>query len=142
MLINKPNFKPDQIVVSCHIICNDEIFFLLRNKDKPQGNTYGIPAGKVCKGEDPMKAIIREIWEETGIVTKDQDLEFQKTYNVSYDDYDFEFHLYHLYLSKKPEIHINKAEHMEYVWRTPLDAIKLPLVEGHDYVLRDMFNLV
>ncbi len=45
---NKPeNFTPKFEVVSCFVEYNDEILLLLRQDHKPEGNTYGVPAGKI-----------------------------------------------------------------------------------------------
>jgi 8-oxo-dGTP pyrophosphatase MutT (NUDIX family) len=141
MIIKDTNYKPKKDIVACHIICADKVLFLLRNKNKPQGGTYGVPAGKVQKNELKIDAIIREIREETGIEVKNKDLDFQKTFKVSYKEYDFEFHLYHLYLKDKPKVHINEDEHTSYLWKTPSEAMKLPLIEDEDLVLMEIFNL-
>jgi 8-oxo-dGTP pyrophosphatase MutT (NUDIX family) len=127
--------------VACHIIYKGKILFLLRNKNKPQGNLYGVPAGKVEKKESVEKAIEREIKEETGLVVAMKDLEFQKVFNVTYDEYSFKFHVYHLYLDKEPVIQINKGEHKSYVWSSPEEALKLDLIEDEDNVIKELFNL-
>jgi ADP-ribose pyrophosphatase YjhB (NUDIX family) len=45
---NKPeNFTPKFEVVSCFVEYKNEILLLLRQDHKPQGNTYGVPAGKI-----------------------------------------------------------------------------------------------
>jgi len=141
MLLKDPNFKAEKIICACNIIYKDKILLLLRNGDKPQGNTYGVPAGKVKRSENPKEAAVREIKEETGIEVKDIELEYKKTFQVSYEDYNFEFYLYHLYLIKKPKVYIDKKEHKGYRWERPEDAIKLGLIEDEDNVLREIFNL-
>jgi 8-oxo-dGTP diphosphatase len=40
---------------------------LLRHPQKPQGNTWGAPGGKIETGENPKEAVIREIREEIAV---------------------------------------------------------------------------
>jgi 8-oxo-dGTP diphosphatase len=135
------DFKPDIDIVACHIICKGKILFLLRKDNKPQGNTYGVPAGKVGQGETPEQALKREVKEETSLDIEVNNLKFQKTFNVKYDNYNFKFHAYNLYLDDKPKIRINKDEHESYVWCTPKEALKLDLIQDEDNVLKDIFSL-
>lgn len=141
MIIETPDFQADKIISACHIICNDEILLLLRNNNKPQGNTYGVPAGKAQENENPRDTVIREIKEETGIEVIGNELEFQQIFNVKYREYNFEFHLFHLYLTTKPTVIINKEEHTKYIWISPTDALELPLIEDEDNVLKEIFNI-
>lgn len=50
------NFVPRVEVAGCFLEWKDKFLYLKRNSDKPQGDTWGIPAGKVEKGEDPYQA--------------------------------------------------------------------------------------
>lgn len=141
MIDLSPDFRADKIIVACHIIYKGKILFLLRNPDKPQGGLYGVPAGKVDSQETIEEAVEREIKEETGLVVTVEGLEFQKIFNVTYDDYSFKFYVYHLYLDREPEIQINKGEHKSYIWCLPKDALKLKLIEDEDNVIRDLFDV-
>jgi ADP-ribose pyrophosphatase YjhB (NUDIX family) len=63
---NKPEvFDPKFDVVSCFVEYKGKILLLHRQDHKPQGNTYGVPAGKVDAGEDIWTTVRREIEEET-----------------------------------------------------------------------------
>lgn len=141
MIVEDQNFKANKTIVACHIICNNEVLFLLRNPNKPQGSTYGTPAGKLDEGETPDQAIIREVYEETEIPIRINDLEFKKIFHVAYDDFHFDFYVYHLHLDTKPQVHVNGTEHTEYIWCNPKDALKLSLIEDEDNVLKELFNL-
>jgi 8-oxo-dGTP pyrophosphatase MutT (NUDIX family) len=141
MLSKDPNFKPDKFIGACHIICNDKMLLLLRNEDKPQGGTYGVPAGKIDKDESPIQTVIREVKEETGLDVKEDQLEFQKIFQVVYDEYGFAFYLYNLYLDEEPEIKVNTGEHQSYRWEKPEDSLKLDLIGGEDEVIKEVFNL-
>ena len=45
-----------------------------RYPEKVQGNTWGIPGGKIEKNESPRIAVIREIREEVGLNIDDASL--------------------------------------------------------------------
>ncbi|MFH1472822.1 MAG: NUDIX domain-containing protein [bacterium] len=48
-------------VVSLFIEHEGEILLLHRHDNKPQGNTWSMPAGKVGKDEELLKALVREV---------------------------------------------------------------------------------
>ena len=62
------NFSPRFEIVSCFVESDGKILLLHRQYHKPQGNTWGVPAGKVDKDEDIFQAIAREIAEEAGLL--------------------------------------------------------------------------
>ncbi|MDR3558310.1 MAG: NUDIX domain-containing protein [Candidatus Pacebacteria bacterium] len=74
---DKPEkFKEKFEVVSCFIEHDSKILLLHRQDHKPQGNTWGVPAGKVDKGETLTNAILREIKEEIELTIKPHELVF------------------------------------------------------------------
>ena len=138
----KPNnFNPKFEVVSCFIEYDGKILMLKRQSFKPQPNTYGVPAGKVEKGETIKQAIEREVEEETGIDISNKDYKFFKTKYVTYDDYQFIYHCFHCKLNYLPHVEINNIEHQWYVWIKPEDAMKLNLIQDEDNCLMDYYNL-
>lgn len=139
---NKPdNFNPVFEVVSCFIECNNEILMLKRQINKPQPNTYGVPAGKVENNESINDAIIREVKEETNIDLEKEKLKFFKTKYVVYDEYSFIYHSFHYELENKPEVIINEKEHQEYMWITPIESLNLNLIEDENTCIEDYYNL-
>ena len=126
------NFNPTTTGVGCFLEYKGKMLLLLRQDHKPQGNTWGQPAGKLEPGETPMQAIIREVFEETG-VGSGSDIKELKTFFVSYPEYDFVYHTFHLPLKKKPEIKIDNSCHKKYCWITAEEALKkLPLMPELD----------
>lgn len=60
------HFKPRVEVAALYIEHGQRILLLHRQEMKSQGNRWGIPGGKVDKGETPLEAVLRETKEETG----------------------------------------------------------------------------
>lgn len=59
------------------LIYKDDKVLLVKHGEKashPNG-TYGVPAGRFQEGETPKQAAVRELEEETGLVTTEDDLE-------------------------------------------------------------------
>jgi 8-oxo-dGTP diphosphatase len=54
----------------CFIKRKDEILLLNRNKKPNMGLWNGV-GGKIETGETPFEGIIRETWEETGLLLKE-----------------------------------------------------------------------
>jgi 8-oxo-dGTP diphosphatase len=70
------NFNSKFDVVSCFVEYNGEILLLHRQDYKPEGNTWGLPAGKVDSGENFLESMVREIQEETGFVLPSSQLSY------------------------------------------------------------------
>lgn len=129
----KPNdFNPIFEVVSCFCEYNGEILLLKRQSHKPQGNTWGVPAGKIENGERPLEAITREIQEECGIARDKNTITFFKTIYVKYSDVDFIYHIFHTSFESRPGIQLAQSEHLEYIWVPPKQALEMDLIEDLD----------
>lgn len=63
-----------------------------RNPNKPQGNTWDIPGGKIDQGETPKEAVVREFYEETGVTLDSKDLEYSGKVFITSEKADFVFH--------------------------------------------------
>lgn len=135
ILKNKPeDFTPKFEVVSCFVGYEDEILLLLRQDHKPEPGTYGVPAGKVDKGENPLQAMQREGKEETQIDLTEAEY-FDKLY-VRYPDYDFIYHIFHKRFDIRPDVKINPEEHKSFLRSKPEEALKLDLIRDMDECIR------
>ena len=132
-------FNPKFEVVSCFIEHEDEILLLLRQDHKNQPNTYGIPAGKVGEWEAKDVAVIREIFEETGLEI--DGLSYFKELYVQYPTYDFVYHIYHKKLDQRPEVKINLEEHKNHTWKTPKEALNEKLIPDEDVCIKLFYGL-
>ena len=128
-------------IVSCFCEANGEILLLHRNSSKPQGLTWGVPAGKVDDGEDISKAILREILEETGIRLDLKKLKYFDKVFVRYPDYDFVYHIFYTKFTKKPKVSINGSEHDNFKWVRPKEALKMPLIQDLDACIRLFYEI-
>lgn len=125
-------FYPKVEVAGCYCEWEDKLLFLKRHPKSPQGNTWGIPAGKMEKNETPRMTIIREVREEIGLDVDDENLEeigclFCRLQHL---DFDFIFHVFRKSFDAFPVINLHENEHTEFLWSTIQDAFKLPLIIG------------
>jgi ADP-ribose pyrophosphatase YjhB (NUDIX family) len=139
---NKPkNFSKKFQIVSCFIEYQSKILLLHRHDLKPQGNTWGVPAGKVANKEGLMMAIVREVKEETGLSTKPDQYKYFDKFYVRYPEFDFVFHIFHLPLEIKPQVILNLKEHKDSIWKNPIESLKLNLISGEDFCIKNFYNL-
>lgn len=133
-----PQFKSWVAIAAVYIEYNDKILFLHRQDNNSQGNKWGIPGGKVDKGETPLQAAIREIKEETGYDISKQVIENLGTVYIEYNEKDhFTYHMFRTQLQKDPgAVKINFSEHKGFTWVTPSDGLKMDLLQDEDPCFR------
>jgi len=139
----QPNgFIPDMEVVACLVGINNKILLLHRHDNKPEGNKWGLPGGKIDK-EDKNKemAMLRELKEETGLSLKEKELKFHKTFFVSHLGHNFLYHYFNYSLNEEIDIVLSEREHKAFVWVTPQEALEMSLVLDEDHCLKDYFGI-
>ena len=130
------DFNPMFEVVSCFCRWDDRILLLKRQTSKPQGGTWGVPAGKVNKDDiSTGAAMVRELTEETGIIMKVTELKYFGKVYVRYADFDFIYYIFQTEFKGKPDVKIRREEHQSYNWVTPEEAHKMKLIEDLDKCL-------
>lgn len=134
------NFAEKFEITGSFIISDGKILLLHRIDEKPEGNTWGLPAGKRNANEALSTTIVREVLEETGLEITKGDFHFLGTYFNRYPTYDFLFHLFTTTVKSYGKIQINPHEHKAYQWVTPEDALRLPLIEDLDHLIREHFS--
>ncbi|NUJ98179.1 NUDIX hydrolase [Candidatus Gracilibacteria bacterium] len=110
------DFNPKMEVSSCLIKCKDEYLFLLRHPNKPQGNTWGLPAGKLENNEDMFLACKRETFEETGFSLERENIKFYKSFPIRYKEYDFWYHTFLYEIDEKFDVKIDPVSHTDFIW--------------------------
>lgn len=137
-----PDFNSKFDIVGCYVEYDGKFIALKRGSHKPQGNQYGLPAGKVDKGESLEEAILREVKEETGITIDPSKLQKLRSFPTRYPDYDFIFHTFKTVLVHEPIVTINPTEHSEFIWITPVELLTLPLaMDGFADYTRSIYTL-
>lgn len=67
------NYKKPSITVDA-IILQDQTILLIKRKNEPFKNKWALPGGFVEYGETTEQAVLREIKEETGLLTQIEEL--------------------------------------------------------------------
>lgn len=127
--LKKPqNFSPRFEVAGCFVEYNEKILLLHRQDNKPQGNTWGVPAGKLEKGESASVGICRELFEEIGLSINSNTIEHLHRVYVTHDGYSFIYHICRYKTDTQPVIIPNTQEHKGYRWVTPNEALSMSLI--------------
>ena len=128
------------LVVGVFVESEGKILILKRNpKTESHGGLWGIPAGKVAKGETEVKAVKRELFEETGIDVEEETLERLGVYNLDSSEIKIEFPTYRLKLSNKPNVILDANEHVGFRWVTPEECYAMKeLIHDLDYLLEEV----
>jgi len=129
-LVPLKDFNPTVEVAGCYCEYEDKILFLKRTPHKHQGDTWGVPGGKLDEGETPLTAVIREVFEEVGIKVKEDDLQEMDKMYVRGLLNDYIFYRFRLRFTTLPVIDLSLEEHVEARWVTIEEASNLPLIYG------------
>lgn len=142
IFLEKPtDFKEACEVVSCFLEYNGKILLLHRHDHKPQGNTWGVPAGKVDDEESNIDAIIREVKEETGYDFQNEIPIFHTTTYVRYPSSDFIYHIYSHELSRPFDVVLEQKAHKDFKWVSPEEALKMNLIPDEDFCIKLRYSL-
>ncbi|MCE5317703.1 MAG: NUDIX hydrolase [Parachlamydia sp.] len=130
------DFEPRFEIAACFLEREDgQLLFLHRLDNKSQGNTWGIPGGKVDKGETTLQAVVREIKEETGIaLSSDAVKPIGSVYitNTVRNKVSYVYHMFRTKYTGSRIVSINPEEHKGFTWVTPCDALNMQLMDDED----------
>lgn len=116
----RPNdFNTEINVVACYLQHDGRFVLLQRQPHKTHGGKWGLPAGKVEEGENQELAIVREIFEETGIKVSQEDLKKYQSLWVRNEGHDIDYHTFSISLGSLPPIVLSIDEHQDFKWVTP-----------------------
>lgn len=134
------SFTPDIRVASVLVRVGGDILLLQRNGGSSD-DAWGPPAGKIDPGETPVEAAVRELHEETGIVTSVEFLsEAHDPMPVRHGARSILFFAFFLDLATKPEVRLEAREHQDFIWVSPSQALEdIRLVDDEDVSLRRAF---
>jgi 8-oxo-dGTP diphosphatase len=125
-------------VVGCFLEYDGKFVILFRHSHKPDGNTWGLPSGKVEASEKDEEAILRELEEETGYKAGPLELEHIGDYQfVSSGNKPYTYVTYRVKLHDLHDIKLEEAAHAEYSWVTAKECYaKSDLIPGFHELLR------
>lgn len=130
------NFNPRFEIVSCYMEHDGEILLLHRHDHKSEGGKWGVPAGKIDRGESELEAMIREVQEETGYRVAPDQLEYLARVYVKYPEYHFVYHMFWTQMKEKSGVVLSESEHKDYRWIPPNKALELDLVRDLDRCIK------
>ena len=113
-------------VAGCIMEYNNKFLILYRKPNKPNGDTWGLPAGKVDNGETDEQAIVREIYEETGYKANLDELELLGEFRFNFPDYIVDFPTFRIKLKQQFNVAHKPDEHEDYKWVTKEECNALP----------------
>lgn len=120
----------------CFCRQDGKFLILLRNEDRSCGNTWCLPARKICRKESPIVAAVRELDEAVGVHCSQEDLTLFKKFYVRLPDKDFELYLFDIAWPQDQKIHLNQEEHADFAWVSLEEALERPLIPGAEVYLR------
>lgn len=134
-------FKARFDVVGCFCERNGKILLLLRHQNKPEGNTWGVPAGKVEAGESSVEAMVRELFEETGLICEPTKLDFIHSLFVKFPEYDLRYHVFKFIVPGNETITLDATAHTDFCWVEPREALQMNLMRDEDSSIKLFYNI-
>lgn len=129
-------------IVGCFLEYDGRFVILRRHSHKPNGDTWGLPAGKVEPDEKDEVAVLRELWEETGYKARPEQLERLGDFKFNEGNDHYTFATYRIKLDKPHEVTIENTAHSEYKWVTPTECYALPNLIPNFHKLLKLLGLV
>lgn len=125
-------------VVGCFLQYNDQFVLLRRLSHKPDGDSWGLPAGKVDPNESDEAAVIRELFEETGYKATLDQLELLDEHQFAMPSGTTnDFVSYRIAIDKPHSVALEESSHSEYKWVTANEAYNMDdLIFGLHEVFR------
>lgn len=136
-----PNYIPTHayFLVGVKVVIfndNNEVLLLQRSDKTSRAHGWDFAGGGVDKGESPLDAVMREVYEETGLSISDI-----KTLSTSHGHTDGGEYVMIGYAAhaSDSEVHLS-WEHESYAWMTIEEVEKLELPEMHRLIMNSYID--
>ena len=127
-------FEVDIQVCATFVVVDGKFLLLHRHPAKSSGGTWGLPAGKVDRGESIEEAVSRELYEESGIQGIPELV--QSVYVTEAPSGGILYHQHRLDLDTRPQVVLADDEHVDFKWVTKEEALEMPLVHDLDLCIK------
>lgn len=118
-------------VVGCFLEYDGKFVLLRRLSHKPDGNSWGLPAGKVEDGETDEVAILRELFEETGYQAEISQLERLDEHRFSMPSGTVnDFIVFRVALDQPHAVILEERSHGAFAWADAREASAMELIHG------------
>ncbi len=126
------------------VVEKDGRILLARRNHEPFYNHWCIPGGHIEYGEGVEEAMLRELFEETGISASAGEARFFGYYSEYYPE--LEWHAVALIFAVKPEasgveLTRQEAEVKELRWYMPEEIASLPMAFEHGRIVEDYIKI-
>ncbi len=136
-MIDSPITKVTHVAVAILKNENGEYLLATRPQDKPWAGWWEFPGGKIELGESPQEALVRELYEEIGIVPTEVEEWIQKRfdYPATHDALAKTVHL-HFFLVKKWQGDLTPKEGQILSWEQAANVMVAPLLPANVSVMK------
>jgi 8-oxo-dGTP diphosphatase len=133
-------FSPQVQVAACYLEVDNKLLLLQRADSKSEPGRWGVPAGKLEKGETPEQAAIRELSEETGIaLERSSQIQYMGALYIRKPEIDYVYHRFRVQVDHVPDVRLSN-EHDNYKWASLKDLEEMPLMAGAKDALQHYRN--
>lgn len=123
-------FSPQIRVAACYLAIDGKLLLLQRASNKLEPGRWGVPGGKLEKGETPEQAAARELSEETGIsLERPSQVQYVGVLYIRKPTVDYVYHLLRVQVDQMPDVCLSN-EHEGYKWASLKDLEEMPLMTG------------
>lgn len=134
--IKPADFDGKVDVAAAYLEVDGKMLLLQLSEKKEYSGCWGVPAGKLEIGETPEQALLRELFEETGMgLSKEDQIHYLGPLFVRNPKVDFVYHPFKVNLKNAPSQITLSDEHSSYRWVSIEDAKKLRLIDGAEEAL-------